>query len=234
MRKNLSVLLVFCLIFCMFPVLAFAENSTYDLSELGMSIEIPDNHIVFTRNIKSSDPNLSAYGLTKDSLSSLMLERDIYLNAWDKDVNYEIIVTMTDSPIEDLNLLSDTTLKSLDSSLKTTYESAGITYIKSDIYQHNQAKFIKIYISQPNNGGTAYGLQYYTVYNGKAINVTLHSYSGKINSTHETTLKNIVDTVHFDADPQLKDTPTQTDAFIYAHTGLLGKRIKRRAKTTSP
>ena len=65
-------------------------GSTYDLEELGMSIEIPSDHVVFTRDIRSDDPNLSAYGLTKDDLFSPMLERSIYLNAWDKDVNYEI------------------------------------------------------------------------------------------------------------------------------------------------
>lgn len=215
MKRILTTLLIFCFVLCLLPVSAFASTRTYDLDELGMSIELPSDHVVFTRDIKANDPNLSAYGLTKDGLSSLMQERSIYLNAWDEDINYEIIITMMDSPLADYNLLSDTTLAAVVSSFETEYAGAGITFIRSDIYQHSQAKFAKIYISQPNNGETAYGLQYNTVYNDKAINITMQSYSGKIDSNKESILKKIVDTVHFDTDPQLNPPPTQTEAFTY-------------------
>jgi hypothetical protein len=215
MKRILTTLLIFCFVLCLLPVSAFAATGTYDLDELGMSIELPSDHVVFTRDIKANDPNLSAYGLTKDGLSSLMQERSIYLNAWDEDINYEIIITMMDSPLADYNLLSDTTLAAVVSSFETEYAGAGITFIRSDIYQHSQAKFAKIYISQPNNGETAYGLQYNTVYNDKAINITMQSYSGKIDSNKESILKKIVDTVHFDTDPQLNPPPTQTEAFTY-------------------
>lgn len=132
-----------------------------------------------------------------ERLSSLMSERSIYLNAWDNDVNYEIIVTMTESLLEDYNQLSDTTLNGLVSALETEYAAMGVTLIRSDLYQHSQAKFARIYISQPNNGGTAYGLQYNTVYDGKAINITLQSYSGEVDSDKEAIIQKIVDTAHF-------------------------------------
>ena len=215
MKRIFKVLLSLCLVFCLFPSYAFAANSTYELDELGMSIELPSDHVVFTRNIKANDPNLSAYGLTKDGLSSLMQERSIYLNAWDEDVNYEIIVTMLDSPFEDYNQFSDTSLSAFVSALDTEYAGLGITMIRSEFYQHSQAKFAKIYISQPNNDETAYGLQYHTVYDGKAINITLHSYSGKIDSSKEAILKKIVDTVHFDTEPQFNPPPAKTEAFTY-------------------
>lgn len=215
MSRIFKVLLSFCLVFYLLPSHAFAANTTYELDELGMSIDLPSDHVVFTRDIKATDPNLSAYGLTKDGMSSLMLERSIYLNAWDDNVNYEIIVTMIDSPFEDYNQFSDTTLNGFVSALETEYASMGITFIRSDLYQHSQAKFAKIYISQPNNGETAYGLQYHTVYDGKAISITLQSYSGKIDSNKEATLKKIVDTVHFDTEPQFNPHPAQTEAFTY-------------------
>lgn len=215
MKRILSVFLSFCLAVCLLTISAFATGNTYELDELGMSIELPPDYIVFTRDIKANDPNLSAYGLTKDGLSSLMQERSIYLNAWDEDINYEIIVTMLDSPFEDYNQFSDTSLSAFVSALDTEYAGLGITMIRSDIYQHSQAKFAKIYISQPNNGGIAYGLQYNTVYDGQAINITLQSYSGKIDSSKEAVLKNIVDSVHFDTEPQLNPPPAQTKAFTY-------------------
>ena len=78
MKRIFKVLLLLCLVFCLFPSYAFAANSTYELDELGMSIELPSDHVVFTRDIKANDPNLSAYGLTKDGLSSLMQELQTY------------------------------------------------------------------------------------------------------------------------------------------------------------
>ena len=215
MKKLFSALWFFLLSFCFLPLPAFATGSTYELDELGMSIEIPSDYVVFTRDIRSGDPNLSAYGLTKDDLISLMLERSIYLNAWDKDVDYEIIVTMRESLLEDYYQLSDTTLNGLMSALETEYAAMGITLIRSDLYQHSQAKFAKIYISQPSNGGTAYGLQYHTVYAGKAINITLQSYSGEIDSNKEAIIQKIVDTVHFDSEPQHSEPPAHTEAFTY-------------------
>ena len=201
MKRSLMVFLILCLAFSLLSPAAFAAGSSYKLDELGMSIELPQDYIVFTRDIKSNDPNLSAYGLTRDELYSLMVDGCIYLNAWDKDLNYEIIVTMTDSPVEDFNLYSDTALMDLASSAEDEYRNYGITYIKSELYQHSQAKFIKIYISQQSNGSTVYGLEYSTVYNSKAINITLQSYSGKINSSKEAILKEIVDSVRFDTAP---------------------------------
>ncbi len=215
MKRIFKYLFSFCLILCLVPLYVFAANTPYHLEELGMSVEFPSDNIVFTRDIKANDPNLSDYGLTKDGLYSSMLERSIYLNAWDEDVNYEIVITMVDSPLEDYNLFSDTTLSAVVSAFETEYIGAGITFIRSDIYQHSQAKFAKIYISQPNNGNTAYGLQYNTVYDSKAINITLHSYSGKIDSSKEAALKKIVDSVHFNTEPQLNPIPAQTVAFTY-------------------
>ena len=126
MKKFVKSFLIFILTCCFIPTCAYAADKTYNLVELGMSIDIPSDHIVFTRNMNEDDPNLDAYGLTKDGFLSLMTERSIYLNAWDVDVNYEIIVTMVDSPLEDFSQQSDTTLTTLAASLEPEYKSQGM------------------------------------------------------------------------------------------------------------
>ena len=218
MKKFVKSFLIFILICCFIPTCAYAADKTYNLVELGMSIDIPSDHIVFTRNMNEDDPNLDAYGLTKDGFLSLMTERSIYLNAWDVDVNYEIIVTMVDSPLEDFSQQSDTTLTTLAASLGPEYKNAGITLTDYEIYQHSQTKFIKLHISQSNNGSTVYGVQYHTVCDGKAINITMQSYAGKVSSANETILRDIVDSARFDAATLTLDNPTQTAAFSYTDT----------------
>lgn len=198
------------------PPTAFAASSeTYRLEDLGMSIDIPSEYIAFTRDIADDDPNLSAYGLSKQDLSDLMESRNIYLNAWDTDVSFEIIVTMIDSEISDFNLMSDTALTTLASSFQDGYANSGITVEKYEIYQHDQAKFFKININQPNGSDIVYGLQYYTVYDHKAINVTLQSYSGKIDTDKESVIASIVSTVHFDKETLRAETRPDTEAFLY-------------------
>lgn len=215
MKRIFSIILLLTIAISISTTAYAASSKTYILDDLGMSIDIPSEYVVFTRNISDNDPNLSIYGLNKDDISELMESGNIFLNAWDDVVNFEIIVTMIDSPISDFNLMSDTMLNTLASSFKTEYANSGVTVEKYEIYQHDQAKFIKIYINQPNGTDKAYGLQYYTVYDNKAINVTMHSYSGKIDSEKESILKSIVSTVHFDKSPMLPETVAETNSFVY-------------------
>jgi hypothetical protein len=196
---------------------AYAVNSVeYELEELGLTISIPSDYVVFTRNTSADDPNLSAYGLTKDGLLSFLTESNNYLNAWNDVANQEVFITMVDSPLVDFNLCSDTILAMIATSFEPEYAKMGITVIKTEIYQHSQAKFVKTYISHPNGDATAYGLQYYTVYADKAINIILKSYSGQITSSQESTLKSIVDSASFDTQPQTAETEfVSTTPFTY-------------------
>ena len=197
-----------CLCICIaWTLLSFfsasaAGTTTYSLYELELSVSLSSDYVVFTRDIKADDPNLSAYGLTKQGLSSLMSSQNIYLDAWDKKVSHEIKVTMIASSVGDFNQYSDTALLTMATSLESEYASHGVTYIKSELYHHKQAKFLKIYSNQLNGKSTTYGLQYYTVYGNKAINVTMQSYSGSIDTKGEAILRSIVDSVNFNSKPQ--------------------------------
>ena len=194
-----------------------AENDIkYHLDELGMSISIPSDLAVFTRDIKANDPNLKLFGQTKESMLSIMKNGNIYLNALDKNGEYEIIVTMLDSPLENYALLSDTTLTALASSVTDAYKEAGITIDSSAIHQHHQAKFLELNIHQIIDGKTVYGLQFNTVYGGKAINVTFQSYSGEIGRTRQILMQhNILSNVQFDAAPPKPEVSSPTSSFTY-------------------
>lgn len=220
MKHRFYCVLICCALFFAITISAYAAETTeYTLSELGMTVSMPSDHIVFTRDIDANDPNLAAYGITKDSILSLMNEQNIYLDGWDEYINQEIVITMLESTLTDFNLYGDTTLTTMAKFFESEYESFGITASKSEIYKHSQAKFVKVYISQPNGDSTSYGLQYYTAYADKAINITLHSNSGQITSEQEATLKSIVDSVTFDTEPQTIETEfTPTPSFTYTDT----------------
>ncbi|SCX05185.1 hypothetical protein SAMN02910339_00804 [Lachnospiraceae bacterium YSD2013] len=190
-------------------------NKTYHLADLGLNITIPSDYVVFFRNVKADDPNLATYGLTKSDLLSVMKNGNIYLDMWDKDVTFEIMVTMVESPLSDFSSISDTLLSAITSAMEPEYENIGITLDSYEIYYHNQTKFIKIYQSAKQGNDTVYGVQYYTVCHEKAINVTMTSYSGKIDDSKEKVIESIVDTVKFDKEPEKPKATKTTPAFLY-------------------
>ncbi len=202
-------------------VFADSEN-TYYLEEIGLHISLPDDLVTFTRDINESDPNLSTYGWDKDSLYSFFLSRSIYLNAWDNKQTCEVLVTMMDSPYKSLEGLDEEELlRDFDEYMPEEYEAIGIEYIKSEIYQTEQAKFIKIYVEQKNplDGSTVYGIEYSTIYNNEGINITFHSYDGPINASNEAYIQDIVDTAIFDAiDLSDEPTPAISNSFQYTDT----------------
>lgn len=208
-RKSVIVLCLFLLISIVLPAAVHAADTTYSLDELGMDITLPNDYIVFTREIRDDDPNLAAYGLTKEGLSSLMLSDHIYLDAWDENVNREIFIRMTNTPFVDFSQYDDAMLLSFASTLGSEYENNGITYIKSEVYEHEQRKFIKIYTKQPYENRTTYGLQYGSIQGGKAIFITLYSFVGSIGTDEEVLLKTIVDGTKFAFEPQV--TPPATN-----------------------
>ena len=218
MKRMIKALLFVISLSVLLSTTAFAtENDTrYHLDDLGMSISIPNDLAVFTRDMKANDPNLKFFGQTKESMLSIMKNGNIYLNALDKDGEYEIIVTMLDSPLENYALLSDTTLTALASSFADAYKEAGITIDSSEIHQHHQAKFLELHIHQIIDGKTVYGLQFNTVYGGKAINVTFQSYSGEIGRTRQILMQhNVLSNVQFDAAPPEPAGSSPTSSFTY-------------------
>lgn len=203
---------------------ATAGTNTYILDALSMEISIPEDLVVFTRDIAVDDPNLAYFGLDRDALLEQYASTNIYLNALDKDVAYEVVVTMvTDSGLQfinDYNAFSDAELLSMASQLGEGYAAQGITYIDSEISKpdHPQVKFIKISIEQPFQDQTIYGLQYNTVINGNAINITLHSYSGDITDSMKAVLASIVASTTFTVEGAVTPTPfiaTQEETNYY-------------------
>lgn len=212
MKKFLAIILTTLLLLSL-NIGVNAASNTYEVAELDLSIDIPTQYSVITRNTSASDPIFDQLGTTKTEVMSLFQSSGIYLNAVSTSGNEEIVVTMVESFLSDFNLLSDTTISALATTLINEYKTYGINVSKYEIYQHSQAKFLKFYFTD--TAQTVNGLQYYTIYNSKAMNFTMRSYTGSLRYTQEQTIKTIVDSIHFNTEPQKKDEPVGTSSFIY-------------------
>ena len=174
------------------------SDTTYVLDDVGMRIEIPSEYMAFTRDISNDDPNLAALGLTKEYVLDWMQSGNNYLLAWDERINFEIRVGVYDSEIEDYNLLSDEELASVVSYMKNGYESQDVDIEKNEVFQNEQAKFIKFYIAPSDGTNVGYAIEYSTVYDYKEISIVMYSYAGKLDSEKESTFESIVNSIHFE------------------------------------
>ena len=129
-----SIVLVFTMVIS--PVFADSDNSYY-LKELDLTVTIPKEFTVFTRDMKTDDPNLAKYGFTKDFLLSTMKTQHTYIEALSSDGLTEMYVAMfEDSGMSDFSTQSDATLKTMMDELMPQYASMGITMTKSELYHH--------------------------------------------------------------------------------------------------
>lgn len=215
MRKIFALLIAFLLVF---PVTeAHAAENVYRLDELALSVTVPDELATFTRDTSKNDPDLATFGITKEQMDSMMTENNIYLNALTENGAYEIVVTMSKISMDDFYYLSDSDLSEIASSFVDGYAENGMQVIESEIYAHPQAKFLKIYLKHSSD---SYVLQYYTIYDGKAISFNLHSYSGKLSVYQKGVIQQVVDSIEFDNTPQekiAKETVPSTNAAVFAN-----------------
>lgn len=226
MRKVWRKLLITFFIVSLFNLTVFANSNTYMLDELGIEITIPSNYDVITQKTSPSNPVFDRLGTTGSDLIKQFKTDNIYLNAIPKNnTNEEIVVTMATNIIDNFSALSDTSLKMFASSWVNEYEKMGISVSKYDIYHHSQAKFVRVYFQDTVN--SVNGLQYYTIYNEKAMNFTMRSYYGEITSKQEQTIKTIVDSVKYDTPPIVVPAEAETEAFVYTD-------IDTNAKFTVP
>ena len=213
MIKGFKSFLFVLMLLLLFSTTALASPSTYTISELGLEITIPSEYRVITKDTPANASIFSDLGTTKADLIKQFEETKVYLNAIPHTLDEEVVVTMDTNIIDNFSAMSDTSLKMFASSWVNEYEKMGIGVKKYDIYQHSQAKFVRVYFEDTAN--YVNGLQYYTIYNGKAMSFTMRSYSGEITAKQEKTIKTIVDSVKYDTPPVEIPVGAETESFVY-------------------
>lgn len=211
--KKIAAMFMAIMLISNLVIPARAASEEYVVSEMGLSLAIPDTYIVFTRDIDKNDPALADFGISKEELMNQLTAGHIYLNAVLPDGNEEIVVTMEENIISEFNGLGETSLLMLASTLKEGYEEYGMSVSSYDVYHHPQLEFIRIYFNTADK--TTYGLQYYTIYGGQAMNFTMRSYDGPISRTQEKTIQNVVDSVDLHFYVPTKTPIKETPAFLH-------------------
>ena len=210
---GMQLLAIIILIGSFSQVSVSAASATYNLSLLGLKVTVPSGYLVITRDTPASDSVFDELGITRSEIISLFKERNIYLNAISDEYDEEIVVTMSENSIKNFTLFSDAQLKEMMSDWIDQFEALGIKVSKYEIYHHSQAKFLKIYYTDTTK--SVHAVQYYTIYDSKAMNFTMRSYTGSLSSRQEKAIKKMVDSIKYNTDPLVLDQSEYIASFSY-------------------
>ena len=203
MKKLLTITLALICLIAAVPAAYAFDGATYDLTELNMTVDVPEDWITFTRDIDENDPNLEIFGTTAEAMVSDYESKSIYLNAVCLDPISEIVVTMASDDaskdVFDFNAISDADMPEAVETIKDEMQKLmgdAATYTETGTHTHTQAKFA-VFNFETGGEMPDHAQQYTTIINGQTINITLHSYAGDLNADQEQMIKDIVDSVTF-------------------------------------
>ena len=191
--KRKTVLFILIAALLAFAVHA-ADTVNIRLDELGMSLDVPADCSVFTRNMSPDDPALAEYGIDLEQMDQLMAERNIYLDLLSDDPAYEGLVTMMPNVVENMTVFNEDVLESLKEPLRQEYETNGMTVDSIDYFSNDQAVFFR---TEGEIAGVK-ALVYYTVCNHQAISMVVRYDGDVMPEEYKTQLQAMVDSVRFD------------------------------------
>ena len=215
MYKRIIILLI------MFVVLPYSVDAqTLNLNEKDLKMDISDEFTVFTRDNYVGNPNLNKFGLTEEFMKKVFENDEVYIDAIN-DKELEFLLFIEEDPYLDINNLSNYEDEYLED-LISDYESVE-NILSASIYKNN---YKYLYLSQYN--GSFYSINYYTIVNGRGYKFRIQTIK-EIDETEELYLKNIVDSVEFEIDENLKeeikDKDVEFDLKKYIFSAIRGAII---------
>ena len=195
-RALLSVAL--CCVLVAFTALSVsALDNKYVCDELGISIKIPKEYTVISRESEREDLAFTQLKLDYDETMTAFAAANIYLQATSDDGILKITLTKTaDENSEALNnysLLSSAERNQvLDAFLESDAYTSGVEI------KHNGNIYFDFALTQHTQTGDIFAYQCHTVVNGMNINLTLQKSDEDLTADEIKEVTNIANTISFD------------------------------------
>lgn len=195
-----------CIIIALLSVITVcAVNDTYFVSELNINISVPSYYNVFTRDMEEDSFELKKFGYTKEDLTEMLVEGDIYFNAFPDNLSEEIVLTATDVNISDISIFTDGEIEELATDSIASFEADGTKVADYNIYTNSDTTYIATTIEVPEYGNA---INYYTINDYKAINVTCWTYENELTDSKLQLFASILDSITYNAYAESNGTTT--------------------------
>lgn len=178
-----------------------ASAGTYTFADFELEITAPEGLTVFLPDTIDSDPDVGALGFDGESMKKTLKQAKIDLDAVGPGATWEITLGMEDGvdgiSIFDLNLYNDDYLYKIGEDLSDRYARNRIKQTSIEIRQGEQARFLVSDMVQNRSQGNIYRRQYYTIYNGRILNLVLISLGEAPTEEMKKILDEMAESIHF-------------------------------------
>lgn len=222
-KRAVSCAVIMLLLISAFHITVSAADKSYQIKELGMSIALPDDISVITRQTRENDPAFAALGYTYEQAQKVMKDSDIYLRGVPKDASYEVEVCMVkneqSSDVFNLKLLSEKQLASVKQKLESDESCTGCTVTQTDntVVFNMETKY-EIPAQNGTKPVTVYGIMSYTVVNGMQISFSLRSLGSPVSVEEHGIFNAASSSINFS---EILAKPLQVDMLGIILTSLL-------------
>ena len=186
-------LVLFLIILAAFSLASGESSNIQTISEIGMSINIPSDYYVFTRDMPTEDPALLLFGYTPLEINQILTEKNIYLDAVHASGTKEITVTMVGSSLADFDNYQDSTLLFMSASFLDDIQELGVVIDQYEVFHAKDATFIRFREHRSNNPEIQC-IQYYTTINAQAVNIL---FNGDFSKEEEDSFEKMVFNISF-------------------------------------
>lgn len=196
MKKVFVVFLCFIVAFAVNKE-AFAEDITYKITGEDISIKIPDNWLVITRDNEVDEKTLEildGWGLTIEEAREELKANNLHLNAIDGLYNL-VLSFQYGEGYKEIGNLSEFSKEEKELAVEITYNELikqnkpGIEYVDWHGYEtDNGTYYICVEGKYESNGMKFPVKEYFTVYNDRAISINIFS---EMNNFEEPVMKEI-------------------------------------------
>lgn len=200
MIKKLAVTFAMCFLLIISTLSTFATSQTIDLKDADLKVEIPEEFVTLTRNMKKDDSNLSVFGYDNpEQVNKQFKANNIFLNTSPKNGEYGITIAVTETSasknIFELSKYKDKDLENIITKAKTELAKTVIL-TDSKIYKNKGNTFI-VLKGKTTSKNVMYVTQYFTIYNGKQYTFNMYYYNHEPSQMSLDVHKNMVDSVQF-------------------------------------
>ncbi len=162
-----------------------------------MTISLPSEMYILTPDIDEDDPALAAANLTKEKVKKSFKENGTLIKAFAKDFSFDITLTMTQNErtqtIDNLSYLSEEEITQITNALLENNLAVGCSK-----NTYNGTLFLSFDTEYETADAKIYGVQEYTVVNGKNIIITFQSHTGKLSENQQALIRNIMSETVFE------------------------------------
>ena len=166
-----------------------------------VTIAMPPEYMVFTRDSSPDDPNFAVLGADAAALKDYLQQNDIFIEAVATDFEAEFFIKMnstTDSiTVGNYNRFSDKELNGFEHDIRQGLKERGFDVSGYQVVDYGSQKYLNVSASLPDNGSVAYFDIYMTVVNKYQVGFYFKNYVQEVTASQKETLRQIVETAAY-------------------------------------